>query len=169
MRPTRVSYWQFLKHSRLKNTTWRTASMNFSCSQTTITSNASWIWKTWAPGKSGGLKSCQDTTFGLIINKIKEMELLMLCLDISSGMLKIWRPSELRKPKSCTDCSLCWLGCLDWASWEWAFRGWNSKCCPPCTKSSFAGQSSYCCYASSGTPFEASYLTKIPTLRGLEI
>ena len=156
MRPTMVSCWQSLKRSRLEDTTWRAVSMKFSYSQTTTTFSASWIQKTWALNKSGRFKSCQGTNSGLVIHRAKLMELLMPCLNTPSGMLRKKRPSEPRIQKSCTDCSPRWLECMDWASWEWAFRKWNSRCCSPCTKSSSVGQLSYYSYASFGTLFEVS-------------
>ena len=156
MRLTTVSCWQLLKHSRLGETSWRATSMKFLCSHTTITSSASWIRKAWAPDKSDRLKSCQDTTSGLIIDRAKLMELLILCLDISSGLLKKKRPFKSRIQKSYTNCNPRWLGCLDWVSRKWAFWEWNSRCCPPCTKFTSVGQSSYCSYASFRTLFEAS-------------
>ncbi len=48
--------------------------------QTITTSNVLWIQKTWFLGKSARLKSCQGTTFELIIIKIRLKELLNILL-----------------------------------------------------------------------------------------
>ncbi len=106
--------------------------------------------KNWAPDRSGGIQSCQGTTFGLIIDRVKLIELLMPCLNTSSGVLRKKIPSKSRIQRSCTHSSPRWLGCQDW-TW-----GRNSSCCPPCTKSSSAGQLSYRSCASSGIPFKVS-------------
>ncbi len=150
MRPTTASYWQSLKSSRLGDITWRATSMKFSCLKTTTTSSALWTGKVWALERSAGRKSCQDTTSRLIIDWAKLMELLMPCLNTPSGVLRKKRPSKPRIQRSCTNCSLRWLECQDWA-WQR-----SSRYCPPCIKSSSVGQLSYRCCASSGTPFEAN-------------
>ncbi len=62
--------------------------MKFSYLQTITTSNALWIQKTRALDMSNGLKSCQGTTSGLIIDKAKLMELIMPCVDTPSGVLR---------------------------------------------------------------------------------
>ncbi len=64
MRPMTVSYWPLLKCSKHGGTTLKAASMKFLCLQTTTTSNASWIWKAWALGKSVRLKNCQVECWG---------------------------------------------------------------------------------------------------------
>ncbi len=136
MRSTTASCWSLLKPSRPGDITWRAASIKFLCLQITKTSNVSWTRKAWVLGRSGGHKSCQGTTSGLIINRAKLMELLMPCLDTPSRVLRKKRLSKPRIQRSCTDCSPRWLEYQDWACE-------NSRCCPPWTKCSSVGQLSY--------------------------
>ena len=149
MRPTTASYWPLLRPSRPGDITWNAASIKFSCLQITTTSSVLWIQKTWVLGRSGRLQSCQGTTFGLIINGAKLMELLMPCLNTPNGVLRKKRLSKPRIQRFCTDCSLCWLKCQNW-TYE------NSRYCSPCTKCSSTRQLSYRSCVSSGTLFEAS-------------
>ena len=144
-----TSYWSLLKPSRPGDITWRAASMKFLYIQTTKTSSVLWTQKTWVLGRSGELKSCQNTTSGLITDKAKLMELLMPCLDTSSRVLRKKTPSKPRIQRSYTDYSLYWL---EYQDWMWR----NSKCCPPYTKCSSVGQLSYRSCISCRTPFEVS-------------
>ncbi len=149
MRPMTESCWPSLKRSKLGGITQKVASMKFLGLQTITNSNISWIQKALALGKSDGLKNCQGTTFGLIIDKEKLTKLLMPCHDTPSGVLRKKRPSKPWIQKCCTDCNLCWHG-----SRGWTFRVWVSP--PPCTKSSSVGQPSYRSCISFGIPFGAS-------------
>ncbi len=100
-------------------------SMKFSYLQAIITSNALWAQKAWVLGKSTGLKSCQSTTFKLIIVRAKLIELLMPCHNTPSGVLRKKKFFEPRIPRSCIDYNLCWLEFRGWKFWGWTFWGWT--------------------------------------------
>ena len=118
MRPMMASCWSLLKRSKRGGTTSKAVSLKSLCLQKTTNFNTSWIQRAWALNKFGRLKSCQSTTSGLIIKRAKLMKLLMPCHDTPSGVLRKKKPSKLRIQRSCTNCSPCWLECLNWASWE---------------------------------------------------
>ncbi len=151
MRSMTESCWPLLKRSRLGGTTYKTISIKFLCLQTITASNASWILKTWALGKSGGPKSCQDTTSRLIIDKAKLTELLIPYLVTLSRVLRKKKPYKLRTQRSCTDCNLHHYKSRSWVSWVWASP-------PPCTKFLSARQLSYHSYVSFGILFKQKFV-----------
>lgn len=87
--------------------------MRSSFLQITITCAVLYIWKTWALSKFVRLKNCLDTISGLIIVRIKLMELLIPYLDIPNGMFKKKSPWKPKIPRFYTSCRPLLPKCLN--------------------------------------------------------
>lgn len=159
MRSTTASFWlllKLLKHDIIISKVISTKSLFL---RITTINDISSIWKVWAPDRSIKLKSCLNIIFKSIINKTKQMKLLMLYPDILNGMLKKNTLLGPKTPRFYTICSISWP----------EFLVFQLTIFPLSIKSSFMKYQFYHSYASSRTLFKASYPTKIFMLPVLEL